>query len=88
MYVSVAAKGGAVAPVYEAVVMVVESAMAVGAKGAVGTENRRGVAASDRAAVLGLPSLGDAATNEAEPWGREWWRRSAWRWFSAPPYGD
>ena len=34
------------------------------------------------------PSHGDAATNEAEPWGREWWRRSAWRWFSAPPYGD
>jgi hypothetical protein len=34
--VSVAAKGGAVAPVDEAVVMAVEAAMAVGGKGAVG----------------------------------------------------
>jgi hypothetical protein len=43
VYVSVAAKGGAVAPVGEAVVMAVEAVMAVGAKGAVGAENRRGV---------------------------------------------
>jgi hypothetical protein len=46
--VSVAAKGGAVAPVDEAVVMAVEAAMAVGGKGAVGgkvgASNQRGVA--------------------------------------------
>ena len=45
---SVAAKGGAVAPVDEAVVMAVEAAMAVGGKGAVGgkvgASNQRGVA--------------------------------------------
>jgi hypothetical protein len=45
---SVAAKGGAVAPVDEAVVMAVEAAMAVGGKGAmggkVGAANQRGVA--------------------------------------------
>jgi hypothetical protein len=44
VYVSVAAKGRAVAPVDEAVVMAVEAAMAVGGKGAIGAENRRGVA--------------------------------------------
>ena len=36
MYVSVVAKGRAVAPVDEAVVMAMEAAMAVGGKGAVG----------------------------------------------------
>ena len=45
---SVAAKGGAVAPVDEAVVMAVEAAMAVGGKGEVGGKvraaNQRGVA--------------------------------------------
>jgi len=42
--VSVAAKGRAVAPVDEAVVMAVEAAMVVGGKGAVGAKNQRGVA--------------------------------------------
>jgi hypothetical protein len=48
VYVSVVAKGGAVAPVDEAVVMAVEAAMAVVGKGAVGGKvgaaNQRGVA--------------------------------------------
>lgn len=59
---SVAAKGGAVAPVDEAVVMAVEAAMAVGGKGAVGGKVGRRTREGSRP--------GRATTARMEPPGR------------------